>query len=142
MAIQFGIVTSDIFLIEGNVYCVSNDFNKAHTVQYWKDKNSIFWDSNNFCSSSAAFVDNNNVYVVGTSYNRGKQEASYWKNRIKIPLQPVLNINSPASIASDVTVHNGNVYITRGIIDKGAVYWKNGEAITLKNNDPTNSIAY
>ena len=40
--IQFGIVSPDIFLREGNVYCVSNDFNKAHTVQYLKDKNSIF----------------------------------------------------------------------------------------------------
>ena len=142
LANQFGIESSDIFLSEGIVYCVSNDFNKAYTVQYWKDKNSIFLDSNNFCRSSAIYVEKSNIYVVGSFYNRGKREAGYWKNSIKIPLQPVINNNSPASLASDVIVHNGDVYITGGISDKGAVYWKNGEAITLENNDPYNSIAY
>ncbi len=139
---QFETVSSDIFLSAGDVYCASNDYRKAYTVQYWKDKNSIFLDSNNFCRSSAIYVENSNVYVVGNFINRGKREAGYWKNSIKIPLQPVINNNSPASLASDVIVHNGDVYITGGISDKGAVYWKNGEAITLENNDPTNSVAY
>ena len=141
LANQFGIESSDIFLSEGIVYCVSNDFNKAYTVQYWKDKNSIFLDSNNFCRSSAIYVENSNIYVVGSFYNRGKREAGYWKNSIKIPLQPVINNNSPASLASDVIVHNGDVYITGGISDKGAVYWKNG-SLNYLSGGVNNTVAY
>ena len=137
-----GIESSDIFVSEGNVYCAGNDFDKT---LYWKNNIQVLIDSSyyfNYPNSSAIFVENNNVHIVGHSILVGKGEASYWKNGVRIPLQPRDSINDPSSDAYDIIVDHGDVYITGYISDIGAVYWKNGKMNALEDNNTTESGAH
>lgn len=63
------------------------------------------------------------VYVGGYFFNGNYTQAAYWKNGALYPVEP----SNLASVAYDVTVDQGDVYLigtTTGLVPS---YWKNGK---------------
>jgi hypothetical protein len=118
--------TSDIYVAGSTYDSVTN----VRQAVYWKNGNPvILTHGKKNASANAIAVKGNDVYVAGYTTNPNNVNmaiATYWKNGVQ------MNLTTNATSASTVriAIHGNDVYIT-GYINTSAVYWKNGEQVTL-----------
>ena len=116
--------TRDIY-VTGNIYDRSVNVNQA---VYWKNEIPVILShgkTNAFATDIA--VKGNDVYVVGyVAAANNTNIATYWKNGEQVNLTN----NSVTSAALAIAIHGNDVYIA-GLIGTDAVYWKNGQPVTL-----------
>ncbi|MEO8515932.1 MAG: hypothetical protein ABI426_04265 [Flavobacterium sp.] len=111
---------------EPNIYVAgwsTSNPSESHRATIWKNGAATFLtDGTKDATANSIFVNNNDVYVVGSELN----EIRFWKNGVLQNLN-VSTTNASSGIA--VTVSNNNVYVLgsqssgSGTIIK---YWKNG----------------
>lgn len=116
-AYPFEIVTSgnDTYMVG---YVTRNNLQQ---VIYWKNGA----EAGSFGGSSKKIiVYGNDVYIPGIApfVNGGSPEGRYWKNGVAVSLNKCIE-------ATNITVNNGDVYVSGICTDNGgpkAAYWKNG----------------
>lgn len=125
-----GIATS-IYVYGDDIY-VSGYYDNSgnETACYWKNGVKVDLSEG---QANSIFIYEGSVYVAGSD-DVGK--AAYWKDGSKVALSALI------SIAYDIEVVNGDVYVAGAVIDGNtyAVYWKNG-VITELTDGSTDAIA-
>jgi hypothetical protein len=112
-----------------DVYVAGNSFGPF----YWKNQTPIFLtDSFSTASSSAIAVSGTDVYVAGYGEDtNGTLYAMYWKNSTPVTLGK--------GQAFSIAVSGANVYVA-GYSGPEAVYWKNGQLVSLAERAQAYSI--
>jgi hypothetical protein len=134
----------DIEILEKNVnsYDVYVTGVESNQACYWKNTVKNVLPAGNNYKVLKLFVDNNNIYVMGSYQNPVTYEVNYyyWKNNTKYDIAQSLGIVANTSVnnnfkISDFLVKDGNLYIA-GLIKNPSptsnqdmyqyCYWKNG----------------
>lgn len=119
-----------VYVADGHVYIggIKNESSYVTSVVYWKDGELVAVASGTLGSTGGGpvAVKGEDVYMAGILDG----QPMYWKNDVGVPLDGgVGNV-----IVTDIAVaDNDDVYVSGYIIGNHdlAVYWKNGEKITL-----------
>ncbi|MEO3407865.1 hypothetical protein AAFN85_28355 [Mucilaginibacter sp. CAU 1740] len=129
-----------------NVYVAGSTYDSVTYVRqaaYWKNGvATILTNGTKNAAANAITVNGNDVYTAGyTTDANGAYIATYWKNGVQVNL----TTNAVNASAGSIAVDGNDVYIT-GFIESSAVYWKNGQRVTLsllsdKNSGSTAGIA-
>lgn len=121
---------TDVFIEGDDVYVCGGEDEKS--IAYWKNGTQTVITSGMYeAGASAIFVQNGDVYVAGYEKNAARNNiAKYWKNGKEV----LLSENSFHGDASDIMVKGNDVYVA-GRKDGKLVYWKNGEAIVVSNDN-------
>jgi hypothetical protein len=131
--------------IRNDVYVVGyigNEPGGLNRVVYWKNATPIYiTDSTGTAFSEDIFVTpSKDVYITGLIKQNGTFRACVWKNgQLNLMSVPPNSINSEARsvkvVGNDVYVAGTEVESSiNGQVNK-AVYWKNGQMVTLTNGD-------
>ncbi|MBQ4822592.1 hypothetical protein [Aquimarina sp. MMG016] len=125
---------TDVFVSNNDVYVSINELENdvAHIL-----KNGIPFlktDPSEQATINSIYVSGDDVYACGLSFLNGVGVASLWKNGIRTTLENTL------SNALSVFVDGNDVYVSGLIRDQTvnisrAIYWKNGVATVLNNED-------
>lgn len=124
-----------------DVYVAGRENNNAC---YWKNGSKVSLINGNNIYPEKIIVENNNVYVYGSSLSV-LANFTFWKNNIKYDVLQYLNIPSNLYFrVSDFYVNNGDIYIL-GILENPTptnpnekyqfCYWKNGIKTILETNE-------
>jgi hypothetical protein len=114
-----------------NVYVAGSTYDSVtyeRQAAYWENGVAVILTHGiKNASANAIAVQGDDVYASGyiTSSN-GKYVAVYWKNGVQVNLTGSGTNASAGSIA----IQGSDVYIT-GFVENSAVYWKNGQMVTL-----------
>jgi hypothetical protein len=131
--------------IKKDVYVVGyigNAPGGLNRVIYWKNGNPFFiTDSTGTAYSEDIFVTpSKDVYITGIYVENGKFRACVWKNgQLSLLSVPANSLNSEGRsvrvVGNDVYVAGAEVESSNnGQLNK-AVYWKNGQMVSLTNGD-------
>jgi hypothetical protein len=104
-------------------------------AQYWKNGQLMFRETE-VSNALSIFTHDNDIYMAGILYPPGglTSVACFWKNGQRVNLTD----GSGIAMAKSVFVTDNHVYVA-GMINDQAVYWKDGNAITLTTG--SNSMA-
>jgi hypothetical protein len=122
----------DIAVINNTVYAVGYADIGVGSPQlagiFWKNGDSTILKKDGYTMLNALKVMDNNVYIAGTNFPNG----AYWTNGEMHDL-------GQHTDALDVDVWNGDVYVAgyEYSNDHMAVYWKNGQLVTLEKGIAT-----
>ncbi len=139
-----------IFVAGKDVYVATMNFDFSPGV-YWKNEDENLLEpvepalTRVGVNVNSIFVSGSNVYVVGTLGLGDRQVPRYWVNgKInELTERP----NSFSTVATSVFVANNDIYIAghtwaftdvNGYVKQDALYWKNGEAIYITDNNTPN----
>ncbi|TXF79344.1 hypothetical protein [Chryseobacterium sp.] len=132
-----------------DVYVAGSEFNQAC---YWKNNVKHVLPFGDNISLSKIIIENNNIFVFGSSYQNGK--SFFWKNNVKYDIEQYLNIAAGSNYTiTDFTVSNDETYITgmfKNVTAPPALqyelcFWKNNvKNIVYQNSNPVfpDEIAY
>lgn len=116
--------TADVY-VAGRTY---DSVTYTRQAAYWKNGVAvILTHGTENANANAIAVDGNDVYTAGyTTDANGAYIATYWKNNVQVNL----TTNATNASAGHIVVKGNDVYI-EGFIETSAVYWKNGQQVTL-----------
>jgi hypothetical protein len=136
------VYAKSLYVSSGDVYIAGNIQEEAFGIRhavYWKNTEIHKLTSTDSVGSSAdaIFVQQNNVYAIGTDGSSFDHE-KYWKNGQHMPIS---TLAPPYRIhPTDIFVTKNDVYITGYEYNNGATigggiakYWKNGVGIPLND---------
>ena len=119
------------YIRTANVYVAGRTDDSVTYVRqaaYWKNEVAvILTHGTEDAAANAITVVGDDVYAAGyTTDANGAYIATYWKNGV----QENLTTNTTNASAGSIAVHGNDVYIA-GFVESSAVYWKNGQRVTL-----------
>ncbi|GAA3978071.1 hypothetical protein [Mucilaginibacter dorajii] len=114
-----------------NVYVAGSTYDSVtyqREAAYWKNGVPVILTQGiKDAAANAIAVQGTDVYASGyITATNGKYVAVYWKNGVQTNLTGTGTNASAGSIA----IQGNDVYIT-GFVEDAAVYWKNGQRVTL-----------
>lgn len=123
-----------IFVSNNDIYIAGQVVipNKKPIAQYWKNGTSVaLTDGNNEADLTGIWVDNHDVYAVGSEQYLTGNVPVYWKNGIAVMLEG-------QGGGYGIAVNNGEVFVggyeNRSETFTSAKYWQNGKGIYVTNN--------
>jgi len=131
---------NNVIKIEPNVIIIGHEYNENGIMVacYWLNGQKItLTDGTNRATANAITMKGNNIYIAGTeSTGHGGQVSYYWINEHRI----TLTNGEYYSSVYDIDVLENDIFVAGWDMEANnniwiACYWKNGQRITLKNND-------
>lgn len=119
------------YIQTANVYVAGSTYDSLTYVRqaaYWKNDVAVILThgTKNAAATDIAVVGDD-VYTAGyTTDANGAYIATYWKNSV----QTNLTTNATSASAGSIVINGNDVYIA-GFVGNSAVYWKNGQRVTL-----------
>lgn len=120
-----------------DVYAIITEYSPIEQSYIWKNEVKTLLGKG---KANRLFVLENDVYVIGTEKQNGKDVIKLWKNGSA----SILTNGQSDAFATDIYVSDNDVYIS-GFEAKNGVYiakcWKNGIATVLNSDETKNAQA-